>query len=247
MRHPRKVAWLIHQYRAAYDLCGTIYSDFEHVELDVGLRQTLMDLDRRMLGECERRFANARNTATRLARFNGLTAEPLYHPPRLAAAAAARALRGLRAVGGPDRIGQAGRPPRSARWRSSDRPVRLGWSAATARSARTPSGSRSSLGLADRVSFLGAVDDDSTGRALRRRPRRAYAPFDEDFGYVTLEAFLARKPVVTALDSGGPLEFVEDGVNGYVRPPTPDAFADAIDAPRRRSPPGRVAGRGGIR
>ena len=23
VRHPRKVAWLIHQYRAAYELCGT--------------------------------------------------------------------------------------------------------------------------------------------------------------------------------------------------------------------------------
>ena len=43
-----------------------------------------------------------------------------------------------------------------------------------------------------------------------------YPPFDEDFGYVTLEAFLARKPVITATDSGGPNEFVVDGVNGFV-------------------------------
>ena len=39
-----------------------------------------------------------------------------------------------------------------------------------------------------------------------------FAPFDEDFGYVTLESFLAHKPVITATDAGGPLEFVEDGV-----------------------------------
>ena len=31
-----------------------------------------------------------------------------------------------------------------------------------------------------------------------------YPPFDEDYGYVTLEAFLARKPVVTTTDAGGP-------------------------------------------
>src|SRR6185312_17355029 len=83
-RHPRKVAWLIHQYRAAYELCGTEYSDFDHVEGDVGLRERLIRLDRQMLGECERVFSNACNTADRLARYNGLTAEPLYHPPRLA-------------------------------------------------------------------------------------------------------------------------------------------------------------------
>jgi glycosyltransferase involved in cell wall biosynthesis len=43
-----------------------------------------------------------------------------------------------------------------------------------------------------------------------------FAPYQEDYGYVTLEAFLSRKPVITARDSGGTLEFVEDGVNGYV-------------------------------
>ena len=53
-RHPNKVAWLIHQYRAAYELCGTEYSDFAHTELDVGLRDNLIRLDTRMLGECRR-------------------------------------------------------------------------------------------------------------------------------------------------------------------------------------------------
>ncbi len=84
VRHPNKVAWLIHQYRAAYELCGTPYSDFDHTEGDVGLRASLIDLDTKMLGECRRLFTNAGNTAGRLAKFNGLTAEPLYHPPHLA-------------------------------------------------------------------------------------------------------------------------------------------------------------------
>src|SRR4051794_2195277 len=83
-RHPNKVAWLIHQYRAAYELCGTPYSDFAHTELDVGLRATLTRLDTEMLGECRKLFANARNTASRLSKYNGLEAEALYHPPQLA-------------------------------------------------------------------------------------------------------------------------------------------------------------------
>src|SRR4026207_1366337 len=60
-RHPNKVAWLIHQYRAAYELCGTEYRDLSPIEGDVGLRATLIDLDTKMLGECRRIFANARN------------------------------------------------------------------------------------------------------------------------------------------------------------------------------------------
>ena len=91
VRHPNKVGWLIHQYRAAYELCGTPFSDFGHNEQDVGLRDRLIRLDTEMLGECRRLFANARNTANRVAKFNGLSAEPLYHPPRLAS----------RLVGGP--------------------------------------------------------------------------------------------------------------------------------------------------
>ena len=43
-----------------------------------------------------------------------------------------------------------------------------------------------------------------------------YAPYDEDYGYVTLQAFLAGKPVITTTDAGGVLEWVEDGVTGLV-------------------------------
>src|SRR5918996_2546762 len=73
-RHPNKVAWLIHQYRAAYELCGTPYSDFGHNERDVGLRDTLIRLDTEMLGECRRVFTNAQNTANRVAKYNGVRA-----------------------------------------------------------------------------------------------------------------------------------------------------------------------------
>ena len=45
---------------------------------------------------------------------------------------------------------------------------------------------------------------------------------------MTLEAFLARKPVITTTDAGGPLEFVEDGVTGFVCDPTPESLGAAI-------------------
>jgi len=49
VRHPNKVTWLTHQHRAAYELCGTKYGDFDYLELDVGLRERLFALDREML------------------------------------------------------------------------------------------------------------------------------------------------------------------------------------------------------
>ena len=84
VRHPNKVTWLFHQYRAIYDLIGTPYSEFDHSERDVRLRDTLVRLDNEVLRESVRLFTNARNTASRLRQYNGLDAEPLYHPPPLA-------------------------------------------------------------------------------------------------------------------------------------------------------------------
>src|SRR5262249_2417210 len=85
------------------------------------------------------------------------------------------------------------------------------------------------LGVRDRVDFLGTVDDDRLVDLYANTLAVIYAPFDEDFGYVTLEAFLARKPVITCHDSGGVLEFVQHDVNGFVLPPDSEAIADAVN------------------
>ena len=54
-----------------------------------------------------------------------------------------------------------------------------------------------------------------------------FTPLHEHFGYVPIEAMAAGRPVIAA-DSGGPTESVLDGETGFLRPPTPAAFADAL-------------------
>jgi glycosyltransferase involved in cell wall biosynthesis len=226
-RHPNKVTWLIHQYRAAYELCGTEYSDFEDTDLDVGLRAQLFELDRRMLGESRRIYANAGNTAKRLEKYLGIRAEPLYHPPRLAARLVpGRAGDYLLSVGRLESIKRVDLLVRAMA--HVDRPIRLvvvGDGTQRANVERVAH----DTGVADRVDFLGSVDDDRLVALYADALAVAYAPYDEDFGYVTLEAFLCAKPVLTAHDSGGILEFVQDGVNGYIRRPEPEEFASAIN------------------
>jgi glycosyltransferase involved in cell wall biosynthesis len=56
-----------------------------------------------------------------------------------------------------------------------------------------------------------------------------YLPFDEDYGYVTLEGMLSEKPVIVARDGGGATEFVEHGRDGLLVDPEPRAVADALD------------------
>jgi glycosyltransferase involved in cell wall biosynthesis len=229
VRHPAKVAWLIHQYRAAYELCGTEYSDFGHNERDVGLRDTLIRLDTEMLGECRRIFANAANTANRVRKYNGLAAEALYHPPRLASRLASATVEYGDYVLSVGRIESVKRVDLlvSAMARV-DKPIKLviaGEGTQRANVERVAEG----LGVSDRVDFLGAVDDERLLALYRDALAVLYPPFDEDFGYVTLEGFLSRKPVITASDSGGPNEFVVNGVNGIVCAPAPEAFTDAIN------------------
>jgi glycosyltransferase involved in cell wall biosynthesis len=93
------------------------------------------------------------------------------------------------------------------------------------------------LDLSGRVELAGVVDEKTLLQLYAEALAVVYAPYDEDYGYVTLEGFLARKPVITARDSGGTLEFVRDGVNGVICEPSPDSIADAINAyaadPRR--------------
>jgi glycosyltransferase involved in cell wall biosynthesis len=235
-RHPNKIAWLIHQYRAAYELAGTSYSHFTHADDDVALRDQIIQLDTATLGECVRRFANSANTAARLKRFNGLDATPLYHPPRLAPR--------LRCGPAGDYVLSVGRLETVKRVDLAIRalanaPSRLSLVVAghgTQRAALEQLAE--SLGVADRVRFAGEVSDDTLLDLYAGALGVIFPPYDEDFGYVTLEAFLAEKPVVTTTDAGGPNEFVVDATNGYVTAPDPEALGAAIarlDADRTRA------------
>jgi glycosyltransferase involved in cell wall biosynthesis len=226
VRHPNKVTWLFHQYRAIYDLIGTPYSEFDHTEGDVALRDRLIALDNDVLGESKRLFANARNTAARLARYNGLTAEPLYHPPPLAG----------KLTPGPagDYVLSIGRLEANKRvdlvigaLAHVDRRVRL-VIVGDGPLRQQLEKKAAAAGVADRVTFTGAIDAAQLVTLYAGALAVVFPPYDEDYGYVTLEAFLARKPVVTTTDAGGPLEFVEDTVTGLVVEPTAEALGGAI-------------------
>jgi glycosyltransferase involved in cell wall biosynthesis len=55
-----------------------------------------------------------------------------------------------------------------------------------------------------------------------------FAPQDEDYGFVTVEAFAASRPVITCADSGGPAELVQHEESGLVLEPTPSGLARAF-------------------
>jgi len=225
-RHPRKVSWLVHQHRAAYELAGTIYSDFGWDERDIGLQQQLLALDEQMLGECVGRYTISQTVSERLRRFNGLESTPLYHPPlladRLAPGKSGNYILSVARLEGNKRVDLIVRAMAYV-----PEPLTL---------VVVGNGSHRALiekAAADadvtaRVRFAGGVHDNDLVGLYRDALALVYVPFDEDYGLATLEAFLAAKPVITATDSGGTLEFVKDEVNGLVCPADPTAIGDAL-------------------
>ena len=81
----------------------------------------------------------------------------------------------------------------------------------------------------DRITFLGKVSDQELIDFYANALVVPFVPIHEDFGLVSLEAFLSAKPVITCNDSGEPANIVEDGKSGFVCTPLPEEIAQRID------------------
>ena len=85
------------------------------------------------------------------------------------------------------------------------------------------------LGVGERVDFIGRIDEETLLQHYARCRAVFFAPFMEDYGLVTIEAFRSRKAVITCIDSGGPAELVVDNCSGFVTLPDPTFIAERLD------------------
>jgi glycosyltransferase involved in cell wall biosynthesis len=231
IHHERKIVWLIHQHRTAYELWDhPQYADLAREKEGVLVRDTIHVADRVALGEAKRVFANSKNVQRRLWESLRIPSEPLYHRSPLTEDLLTRQAGALGdAVVFPSRFESLKRQSvvvDAMRYVNTDvRLVLVGRGPDEDALRRQIDEHR----LGDRVSIEVGVSNARLRDMMLQALAVYYGPFDEDYGYVTLEGFAARRPVVTLTDSGGPLEFVEDGETGLVAPPEPHAIADAFD------------------
>jgi glycosyltransferase involved in cell wall biosynthesis len=232
VRHPRKVVWLIHQHRAAYELWShPVFGDLAMAPEGERVRELIWKADRAGLAEARRIFTNSVNVRDRLRESLGMSAEALYHRSPLTEAL-------LEAKPGetgdyvlfPSRLEPL---KRQALVAESMRHCHSGVQLVLVGSGSDEPKLRRLIeqrGLGDRVTLEGGVTDERLIELYRNALGVYYGPFDEDYGYVTLEAMAARKPVITLRDSGGPLELVRDGENGIVAAAKPREIAGSLDA-----------------
>jgi len=84
------------------------------------------------------------------------------------------------------------------------------------------------LGLEEKVEFLGRVSEEELLDRYSRALVVLFLPLQEDYGYVTVEAFKSKKPVITCTDSGEPCRIVKDSENGFIVDPEPIKIAEKI-------------------
>jgi glycosyltransferase involved in cell wall biosynthesis len=229
VRHDRHVVWLNHRMREYYDLWEQFSAKLSaknRVKENVR-RAIIHRVDRHLLTRrAKRLFVISATVQARLRRWGGYESQVLYPPPPRRPYRNDRygdyifGVSRLTPLKRFDLVLRALAEPAAGHVRcviagegtELDALVRL---------------SRQ-LDVSDRVQFLGRVDDDTLIEHLARCRAVVFPAFNEDYGFVTVEAFSCGKAVLTCRDSGGPAELVRDGANGLITDPTPEALARAM-------------------
>ncbi len=223
--HPDKTLWLIHQYRQAYDLAETSLTNLPDNDEGRNLRHCIAAADKECFNSAQNIFAISRVVKERLNHFNGFDSHVLHPPLDDADIFHPEASDNYLFAGG--RINDAKRQHLLV---EAMRYVRHGTRLIVAGPPDRPEDGQRLLDLVaahklqDRVQIeLGFHPRPRLAAWVNRALACANIPFDEDYGYVTLEAFYGGKPVLTCHDSGGVLDFVTDQQTGRVVSPEPRA------------------------
>lgn len=231
--HENKVVWLLHQFRQVYDLWGTPLQDLPPTPETHEVREAIHLSDTRSLRSTRGLYCNSAVTADRLLRYNGLHARVLLPPHGDSTM--------FRNDGYGDYILAIGRVTASKRQHllvqamaHTSEHVRLvvAGPPETGHDAEVIERLVAEQGLENRVRLdLRFISDQEKVDLLAGARGVAYLPHDEDsYGYVTVEAMLSRKPVITTHDAGGVLQLVQDQVTGYVTEATPESLAASMES-----------------
>ena len=228
VQHDRKVLWVMHQHRAAYNLWGTQFDDLSTYPEGLRIRQWIHHCDNRFIPESKKIFANSKTVAARLSQYNNIESETLYHPPPRANSL----YRGEQGdyVFYPSRLEPQKRQVlliEAAKYLRT--PVKIVFAGSSHDPGHYDDLAKK-IGVSNRITFRGFVDEKTMIELYANALGVCYLPFDEDYGYVTLEGMLSGKPVVVPNDGGGAAEFVENGIEGLIVEPEPKAIAEALDS-----------------
>lgn len=215
LKHPDHVCWLNHRMREYYDLWGEWNGRLSWKgKIKESFRRSLIHrADTHYLKRRVRKvYAQSKNIRQGLLKWGNIPSEVLYPPPPQ---------RNYHTDGYGDFIFS---PSRLTPLKRIPLLIEALAKVPGAKAVISGEGSERAViesmirqyGLEGRVELVRQLSDEQLTDYYARCRAVFYAPQNEDFGLVTVEAFQSRKPVITATDSGGPTELVQDGVTGFV-------------------------------
>jgi glycosyltransferase involved in cell wall biosynthesis len=224
--HPNMSLWILHQHRAAYDLWDSDYSDLVAMPDGQTVRDLIVREDTAAISRCKQVFTISENVTARLRDYNGLSSGVLYPPPRsmekfhctgygdyfffpsriTPIKRQALIIEALALVAEPMKVIFAG---------EADSPQYL--EKLKQRAVK--------LGVADKIQWLGRISEDQKFSLYAGSRMVIFPPVDEDYGYVSPEAMLSSKAVLTLTDSGGAAEFIVHGKTGLLVEPKAEEIA----------------------
>jgi len=228
--HPNKVCWVLHQHRKAYDLYDTPISNMPHSHEGLSARKMVVNADNLYLPEAKRIYTIAKNVSFRMKKFNGIDSDALYHPCPDMDKFYCSDYEDYILM--PSRINVTKRQMLALEALCyTKRNVKLYFvgKADHEHEKRVLTDFVAERKLHKKVRFFDFVTHEEKIKLYANAKAVLFIPMDEDYGYITLEAMASSKAVITASDSGGPLEFVETDKTGIVCNPSPRSIAEAID------------------
>jgi len=246
VEHPKKTIWLIHQHRQAYDLWSHPSNDLIRFPNGTFIRSAIQNADRQCFSSAHSIFSISKNVSRRLKKYNDFDSIPLLPPPHNS-----HLFQGGEAENFfffPSRIESAKRQElvvrALAKSRDNVRVVIAGQAGQKEYLQGLKKLSRE-LGVDGRIQWLGRIPEQEKVSLYSKCRGVLFPPYDEDYGFVTLEAMLSEKPIITCNDSGGPCDLVVHGETGLVATPEPEALGGALqeisDNPAKAASLGRAA------
>ena len=221
IKHKNHICYLLHTMRVFYD---RFEDEMQKSEDNLIRRDKIIAMDSEIFSKIPTLFTIGHEISNRLIKYNHIYHSEVLHPPLLED--------NFKLI---DHKPFAFIPSRLHRWKKIDflieswREVKSDIDLYIAGVGEDRAYFEKLAGKDGRIKFLGSISDEELVDYYAKALFIPFAPIDEDYGYVTLEAFRSKKMVLTCKDSGEPNNMVINDVNGFVVERDKKKFAKKVD------------------
>lgn len=229
MEHPNKTLWMLHQHRTAYELWDGPFSDLASMPDGNKVRSLIVREDNTAFAACQSIYTISQTVSDRLLKYNKVESLPLYPPPR--------SMDEFYCAGYgdyfyfPSRITPLKRQSlviEALAHAPSEIKVVFAGQADNDEYLKSLKNRAAELGVAQQIQWLGYVTEQEKMQHYAQCLMVIFPSCNEDYGYITPEAMLSSKGVITLDDSGGSLEFVVHDETGSILPADARALGEEL-------------------